>query len=106
MDELRKINAMDLMKGVVTVVVAVVATIAWMDGHFLTRAEAETLAKAKKVDKLERIIMFQQYTLVESEIDREKQKEHVDADKLKILYMQKVELKKQLGVAPITVQEK
>lgn len=99
LEDFKKVNAADLLKGVVAVTVAVVATLAWMDGRFLTRAEAqENFVKKEKVDKLQRIITYQQLSLVERDIEDEKSSERPDHDKLLILYRQKEELKKSLGV--------
>ncbi len=101
MSTLKDLNAMDLLKGMVAVVVSVVATLAWADTHFVTNEKAKKeLAKKEKVDKLERIIVFQQLNLVDKdiEIETKKPKEKIDTEKLHILYMQKEELKKQLGV--------
>ncbi len=102
MATIRDLNAMDLLKGTVAVVVSVIATLAWADTHFVTKEKADQLAKGmatkEKVDKLERIIVFQQLNMVDNEIEKEKTKPKIDSEKLHILYMQKEELKKQLGV--------
>lgn len=100
MATIKDLSAADLIKGTVAVVVSVVATLAWMDGHFLTIAEANELAKKDRVDALQRMITYQQLSLVDKSIEDEKSKpkEKIDTEKLRMLYQQKSELKKELGV--------
>lgn len=100
MATLKDLNASDIVKGIAAVVISVVSTIAWMDGHFLTVAEAEELAKKEQVDALQRMITFQQLSLVDRDIQDEKKKPKAERDyeKLKMLYRQKEELRKDLGV--------
>lgn len=98
MATLKDLSATDLIKGLVAVVVSVVATLAWMDGHFLTVAQAKELATKQKVDSLQRMITYQQLSLVGKDIESEKKKVKVDNEKLHILYQQESELKKELGV--------
>jgi len=100
MATLKDLGAADLLKGLVAVVVSVVATITWMDGHFLTVAQAEDLARKEKVDQLQRMITYQQLSLVDRDIadEKNKPKDKRDMEKLRMLYQQKRELKKELGV--------
>ncbi len=97
---LKDMGLTDLLKGVVAVVVAVVATTAWMDGRFISVANAKDYVKKEKVDALQRMITYQQLSLVDRDIKSEKQKfpNIQDKEKLHILYQQKTELKKELGV--------
>jgi hypothetical protein len=98
MATIKDLNAMDLMKGTVAVVVSVVATLTWADSHFITKENAAKLATKEKVDKLERIIVFQQLSLVQKDINEEKKSDSKNNERLKILYQQEYELKKELGV--------
>jgi hypothetical protein len=100
MSSIRDLSATDLLKGIAIVVTSVIATLAWMDGHFITAAEAKEFAKKEKVDALQRMIAYQQLSLVDRDIKEEKKKpsEQIDKERLHMLYMQKEELKKQLGV--------
>jgi hypothetical protein len=100
MSTLRDLGAIDVLKGAVVIITSVVATLAWMDGHFITVAEAKDFVKKEKVDSLQRMITFQQLSLVDRDIQEEKEKENskIDKEKLHMLYIQKEELKKQLGV--------
>ena len=107
LEDFKKVSAADLVKGIVAVTVAVVATLAWMDGRFLTRAEAkDNFVKKEKVDKLQRIITYQQLSLVERDIEDEKKRSNPDHDKLRILYQQKEELKRSLGVTTTATIDK
>jgi hypothetical protein len=98
MATIKDLNAMDLMKGTVAVVVSVIATLTWADSHFVTKENAAKLATKEKVDKLERIIIFQQLSLVQKDIDEEKKLNNKNHERLKMLYKQEYELKKELGV--------
>jgi hypothetical protein len=100
MSSLKDLSASDMLKGVAIIVTSVIATLAWMDGHFITAAEAKEFAKKEKVDALQRMIAFQQLNLVDKDIQEEKKKslDKVDKERLHMLYIQKEELKKQLGV--------
>jgi hypothetical protein len=100
MSTIKDLSAADALKGIVIVATSVVATIAWMDGHFVTSAQAKEFAKKEKVDALQRMIAYQQLSLVTKDIDEEKKKSktEVDTERLHMLYQQKKELEKELGV--------
>ena len=100
MATIKDMNAADLLKGVVAVVVAVIATTAWMDGRFMTMAMADNYATKDNVTQLQRMIAYQQLSIVGKDIIEEKKKpmSEVDKEKLKFLYQQEKELKKDLGV--------
>ena len=98
MEMLKDVKAIDLLKGVIAIVIAVVATTAWMDGRFISVANAKDYVKKEKVDALQRMITYQQLNMVDRDIEDEKKKPKIDNEKLHILYQQKSELKKELGV--------
>ena len=100
MATLKELNAADLLKGTVAVVVAFVAVSAWMEGRFITSAMAKDYVKREKVDQLQRMITYQQLSMVGRDIIDEKKKPmpERDKEKLHILYQQESELKKDLGV--------
>jgi hypothetical protein len=97
---MKNMSVMSVINGIVIIIVSVVSTMAWMDSHFVTLQAADRFAEKKKVDKLERIIIFQQLTFVQKDIDTEKKKpaKGRDTEKLHLLYEQEAELKKELGV--------
>lgn len=90
----------DLVKFTVAIVVAVVGTTAWMDNRFITVLEAKDFATAKKVDKLQKIITFQQLNAVWRDIEEEEKKPSTERNKakLEIYYEAEDDLKKELGV--------
>ncbi len=97
---IKDLSVIDIIKGIVVVVVAVIATTAWMDGRFISVANAKDYVKKEKVDALQRMITYQQLSLVDRDIQLEKGKlrDIQDKERLHILYKQKDELKKELGV--------
>jgi len=98
MATIKDLSATDLIKGIAIVVVSVMSTLAWADTHFVTKENAKLLAKKEKVDKLERIIIYQQLSLVQRDIEDENKELPKNTEKLKVLYSQESELKKELGV--------
>jgi len=90
----------DFFKFIITLIGVVVATIAWMDNRFITVAEAKDYVKIKRVEKLERIITFQELQSIWKSIEQEEKKEPTkrNKEKLKIYYEQENKLKSELGV--------
>ena len=91
---------MDVGKFVAGIVAGVIAILAWMDGRFITRLEAEEFAKKAKVEVIQRMVIFQEFNYVTDKIEKEEKKPLSEQNKPKIqmLYKQKAEIKKSLGM--------
>lgn len=100
MADFKGVTAAELLKGVAAIVVGVIATMAWFDGRFLTTADAKDFVKATRVEGIERLVKFQEFNYIIDKIEKEESAppEKRKPAKIKSLYMQKHELKKELGL--------
>jgi len=93
-------NLSSSVKFIITIVVAVVSTMAWMDTRFITTLEAKDFVKKERVDKLQRIITYQQLQMVWKDIEKEESKkiQERNKNKLNIYYNEEERLKQELQI--------